>query len=125
MGKLDASIAGDVEHAYVPNLAAKGAGYTFSDASGVAQRLLGNFGCGREEQEVAVIDALKVGAIGTLHRPDTGFRFLFLPSLSPPPQLVSGWSAVDQSINLQVASVYCQLVSGEHALEMCRKLALA
>ena len=84
MGKLDASIAGDVEHAYVPNLAAKGAGYTFSDASGVAQRLLGNFGCGREEQEVAVIDALKVGAIGTFHRPDTGFCFLFLPSLSPP-----------------------------------------
>ncbi len=67
----------------MPNLAAKGAGYTFSDASGVAQRLLGNFGCGREEQEVAVIDALKVGAIGTFYRPDTGFRF-FLALTVPP-----------------------------------------
>ena len=41
VGKLDANMQDDTPHAYVPNLAAQGSGYTFSDSSGVAQRLLG------------------------------------------------------------------------------------
>ena len=61
-GKLDARMTGDEAHAYVPNLAAQGCSYTFSDSSGVAQRLLGSFAAGRDEQEAAAIDALKVNA---------------------------------------------------------------
>jgi hypothetical protein len=61
-GKLDARLPGDDAHAYVPNLAAQGCSYTFSDSSGVAQRLLGSFTAGRDEQEAAAIDALKVNA---------------------------------------------------------------
>ena len=59
VGKLDTSMEGDAAHAYVPNLAAQGAGYTFVDGSGVAQRLLGNFAAGNEEQKIAVTDALQ------------------------------------------------------------------
>lgn len=55
-------MASNEPHAYVPNLVALGSGYTFSDSSGVAQRLLGNFTAGRKEQVAAVIDALQVGA---------------------------------------------------------------
>jgi hypothetical protein len=58
-GKLDASMAGDAAHAYVPNLSAQGAGYTFGDGSGVAQRLLGNFAAGHDEQKAVVAEALQ------------------------------------------------------------------
>ncbi len=67
VGKLDASLPGDAPHAYVPALAAQGSGYTFSDGSGVAQRLLGNFTAPRDEQEAAVIDALKVRSNHFVH----------------------------------------------------------
>ncbi len=60
VGKLETSLPDDCKHVYVPNLAAQGSGYTFVDGSGVAQRLLGNFDAGREAQEAAVVDALKV-----------------------------------------------------------------
>ena len=36
--------------------------------------------------------------------------------------MVPGWNAVDQSICLQVATVYCQLVAGESALQKCAAL---
>ncbi len=62
VGKLDANMQDDAPHAYVPNLAAQGSGYTFMDSSGVAQRLLGNFAAGRKEQEASVVDALKARA---------------------------------------------------------------
>jgi hypothetical protein len=60
VGKLDRSLADHAPHVYVPNLAAQGSGYTFMDGSGVAQRLLGNFGAEREVQQAAAVDALKV-----------------------------------------------------------------
>ena len=60
VGRLDRSLPDDQAHASVPNLQAQGSGYTFVDGSGVAQRLLGNFGAEREVQEAAVVDALKV-----------------------------------------------------------------
>jgi hypothetical protein len=60
VGKLDRSLPEHAPHVYVPNLAAQGSGYTFMDGSGVAQRLLGNFGAEREVQEAAAVDALKV-----------------------------------------------------------------
>jgi hypothetical protein len=59
VGKLDTSMVADSVHEYVPNLAAQGSGYTFSDRSGVALRLLGCFNAGREEQKAIVVDALK------------------------------------------------------------------
>jgi hypothetical protein len=122
VGKLDASMQGDAPHAYVPNLAAQGSGYTFADSSGVAQRLLGNFAAGREEQEASVVDALKARALKFSQR----FLVCFFPHFALiPPQLVSGWSAVDQSVSLQVAAVYCRLVAGERALDMCCNLVLA
>ncbi len=121
VGKLDASLSGDAPHAYVPALAAQGTSYTFLDGSGVAQRLLGNFKAAHDEQEAAVIDALKV-------RSDCFVDFawvLFAVRCADFLKLVPGWSAVDPSVALQVVEVYCSLVDGECALERCLKLASA
>ena len=120
MGKLDASLPGDAPHAYVPALAAQGSGYTFLDGSGVAQRLLGNFTASRDEQEAAVIDALKVRSKYFMH-----FTVVFAVRCADVLKLVPGWSAVDPSVALQVVEVYCPLVDGECALERCLKLASA
>ncbi len=113
VGKLEASLPCDAPHAYVPALAAQGSTYSFSDGSGVAQRLLGNFTASPGEQEAAAIDSLQV--ITAL-----------LPHLCcHASQLVAGWNAVDASVARQVAAVYCSLIGGEGALETCLKLTRA
>ena len=138
VGRLDRSLPDESAHAYVPNLQAQGSGYTFVDGSGVAQRLLGNFGAEREVQEAAVVDALKVCFAPSVDS-NFGKRFSFslsfpLCCLNPKPllffpcadlvltKLVNGWGAVEQSIAAKVAAVYCSLVAGECAMDMCLKL---
>jgi hypothetical protein len=51
------------------------------------------------------------------------FLFLFFPRADLPlAKLVNGWGAVEQSIAAEVAAVYCTLVAGECAMDVCLKL---